>query len=590
MRIEIVDDITGLENAIPNLKFIETDQTVATVTAAGFLDQTRDAGFEFSDRDMAFVYTTDGLSNLYQVSIGAQGSITLIPIAVGGGHVQLPVAVNHIATFVDVVGVIGDLAAPAIHGGDIQAGLPGTAGTFISYPGAANTGNLSLFATAKGGNFNTFITNSASGAITTTFTLPSAGVASTLFITADSADVSGFQAINTNLAVNGGTVSIGNNTTAGRLLLSSGVVNQGVMDIFSTPSPAGNFNLLVTNDQLLQNTLITIPDPGQASAAVILSNNPLGQTIGGSLTIGGGLTLSSGNFSALASDFFGIVNIHSNPLNILGGGIVIGDGSLPGVFGIKMYAAGISTGSLSIVPTVNSFDALITLTNASFGQSSTLVIPNPHSASASFILSNGDPAGSQYIATGDFEVATGVLRVGDLTTTDGILDVRTGSAGQNVFVQIAPQAHVGAGFHGIVITNETDLDKTLDVRIPNLSVSRGNFMFGVTATPFVAGNFPENFGTQGEMHDSGIAVSNLQQKTQVKAALTANIGSAGAGPLFVSVPGLVVGSPVTATVNSSSNNCEVRIATAIADGFNVTLTADPGANLVVNYIAYFAAQ
>lgn len=47
------------------------------------------------------------------------------------------------------------------------------------------------------------------------------------------------------------------------------------------------------------------------------------------------------------------------------------------------------------------------------------------------------------------------------------------------------------------------------VNIPDPGNAIGQFMVAATATPFVAGNFPQNSGTAGLMVDSGVSVSSL---------------------------------------------------------------------------------
>lgn len=128
------------------------------------------------------------------------------------------------------------------------------------------------------------------------------------------------------------------------------------------------------------------------------------------------------------------------------------------------------------------------------------------------------------------------------------------------------------------------------VSIPDPANAIGHLLIGATATPFTTGNFPQNSGAAGLMIDSGIAVSNIQQKTQVKAVLSANIGGAGAGPLTVNVTNMTTASVVVVTVSSSSNACYVVKATPGTGSFALTVNTDPGASLIINYIAYIAAQ
>lgn len=87
-----------------------------------------------------------------------------------------------------------------------------------------------------------------------------------------------------------------------------------------------------------------------------------------------------------------------------------------------------------------------------------------------------------------------------------------------------------------------------------------------------------------------LTAAAAQLKSEIKAATTSNIGGAGAGPLTVSVPGLTAASVVVASVESSTNACSVIACTAGTDSFDITVSADPGATLIVNYIAFITAQ
>lgn len=70
-----------------------------------------------------------------------------------------PTIASHIAVFTNTAGNLGEDAATAINGGNIQAGLAGTAGTVASFPATGANGSLILAATNAGGAFNTTISN-----------------------------------------------------------------------------------------------------------------------------------------------------------------------------------------------------------------------------------------------------------------------------------------------------------------------------------------------------------------------------------------------------------------------------------------------
>lgn len=113
---------------------------------------------------------------------------------------------------------------------------------------------------------------------------------------------------------------------------------------------------------------------------------------------------------------------------------------------------------------------------------------------------------------------------------------------------------------------------------------------GNVLLPVVSGNLPSFNGTSGQIQDSGIAPSALQTTASIKAASTASIGGAGAGPIVVPVAGLTAASVVVATVESSTNPVSVIACTAGAGNFSVTFSADPGASCLLNYIAFITPQ
>lgn len=87
------------------------------------------------------------------------------------------------------------------------------------------------------------------------------------------------------------------------------------------------------------------------------------------------------------------------------------------------------------------------------------------------------------------------------------------------------------------------------------------------------------------------ALSKIQDRlNNLKINTTGNIGGAGAGPISVVASGLAVGSPVTASIVSSSNPVSIIAIIATATGFDVTFSADPGASIILNYIAGVVAQ
>lgn len=280
-------------------------------------------------------------------------------------------------------------------------------------------------------------------------------------------------------------------------------------------------------------------------------------------------------------------------------------------------------GSLRLTAVANTGDTLTTISNVAMGQASVVSIPDPVNAVARFLVgatatpfvSGNIPAAS---GVGGLMVDSGILASSVLTTADAVLLTPAGlqtitvggltvaagnitagasavpasfisfpaTAGNGTLILAA--ANAGAA-HNTTISNGT-MGQSSVYTIPDVVNADGRFLVGATATPFVSGNFPVASGVAGLMVDSGVAATNLQNKTNIIAATTADIGGAGTGPIAVVVAGLTTDSVVVATVEASSNPVSVIACTATGTGFNITFSADPGAACTVNYVAFANPQ
>lgn len=168
--LSIWTDVTGQAGLVPQEIYIKTNDALAVVTTPGYLNQSRQQGFNFSDMQIAHVYGSDfnnGNAGCldFQVSVPANpltGNFSLVNMS-SSGEVDLPVTANHIAVFTNTDGSIGDDASTAINGGNLQAGLSGTAGYLASFPSTASKGSLRVTAVANTGDTVTTISNSAMG-------------------------------------------------------------------------------------------------------------------------------------------------------------------------------------------------------------------------------------------------------------------------------------------------------------------------------------------------------------------------------------------------------------------------------------------
>ena len=164
--LSVNTSITGTVGILPSVAEIRTSDTLATVLTTGYLNHIVQNGASFAMPCMALVSTQTSSTAQPDVGwfevqhVGANWSLVA---TVPGELVNLPTIANHLAVFQNTSGLLGEDAAIAINGGSIQAGLSGTAGSLISYPGTAAKGSLILSAVANTGNTVTTLSNVAMG-------------------------------------------------------------------------------------------------------------------------------------------------------------------------------------------------------------------------------------------------------------------------------------------------------------------------------------------------------------------------------------------------------------------------------------------
>lgn len=230
--VSITTDVAGQINVNPRrVKIITTDNNT-TIVAAGYLNAANLMGYNIVPTDVFdIIYsysksTNSGTYDVYTCTIANNGIITLIP-DVTAGNVVLPVVngdfaifsgttgliadlgylpsdasktkvvmangaviLNHIGTFKDTAGTLGNDAATAINGGSIQAGLSGTAGQFTSFPATAANGSFVFKAINNSNNFASTLSNSAV-AQASVYTLPDPATATANVLVAPSSLVNG---------------------------------------------------------------------------------------------------------------------------------------------------------------------------------------------------------------------------------------------------------------------------------------------------------------------------------------------------------------------------------------------------------------
>lgn len=304
---------------------------------------------------------------------------------------------------------------------------------------------------------------------------------------------------------------------------------------------------------------------------------------------------------------------------ISGGNIQAG---LSGTAGyLASFPATAAKGSFRVTAVANTNDTLTTLSNVAMGQASVVSIPDPANAigrlligatatpfvSGNFPQNSGTgglmvdsgiavsalaqtanvvllaPAGLQTITVGGLTVAAGNVTAGASGVAASLISFPATAANGTL---ILAAVNAGGAFD-TVISNGTMAQSTV-YTIPDVGAATGQFLAKTAA--LVSGNLVEASGTAGVCVDSGIVASNVQLKSQVVAATSADIGGAGAGPFTITVAGLTAASVVVATIETSSNAVAVAKATAGSGNFDILFTADPGAVCTVNYVAYIAAQ
>ena len=170
--------LSGTPGIRPNFLYMTTTDTSNTVSTPGYLNSPSLEATPLSNGDVIpCLYSVNpqsgvGTFGMFTVAINpASGQITLTPWTAGGATVITPTKVSHIATYTNTSGTLSEDAGTAINGGNIQAGLNGTSGNFVSFPAALNTGSLALQATGNVGNTKTSITNAPMNQ-TTLITIP----------------------------------------------------------------------------------------------------------------------------------------------------------------------------------------------------------------------------------------------------------------------------------------------------------------------------------------------------------------------------------------------------------------------------------
>lgn len=505
--LDIVTQQVGLVGVTPKWIYIATNDTLATVTTTGFLNAAAQQGYTFSEADIALVSTktspgaTDTQVAMLEVSHVGQ-NWSLVPTG-SPGQVVLPTIASHIATYTNTTGTLSEDASTAINGGNIQAGLSGTAGYFASFPSTAAKGSLRLTAVANTNDTLTTLSNVAMGqasvvsipdpvnavarlligATATPFVngnfpmnsgtgglMVDSGVAVSDILTTTDAVLLTPAADQTitafDLIVGAGNLQAGVSGVAGTLISFPGTPANGSLIIAAVDAGAA-FNTTISNSVMGQSSVISIPDPGVATSEFIIA------------------------------DFAGTQHITSGGLQADIGPISIGL-SAGGANGLlTVYPNPGSAGFLALAAVQNTTgDFGLTLSNAATqGQATVLTITdvgaatgflNPQSVSA-----ETTPAG--VMITKDITLGFAALAAG------GTVDVQAALAGaqfkvRDIFVNYGAAGLSGGGGDRLVtLTDGTTVYNDTGITAALLGTP-ANTVWGATGNP-VAGAVAQSTAT-----------------------------------------------------------------------------------------------
>jgi len=182
---------TGTADSPTSIIYLLSNDTLSGVQVAGYLSKNlENLTYQLSIYQLAVVYTTDAGTVILQVSY-ANSVWSLVNNAVAD-VVATPTVANQIAYATNTGGSLAasGLSTALFNGGNLSAGISGTAGALYSFPSAATSGKLGLAAVANSGNFTTTISNAAAGQ-STAMSFADVGAATGQFLVKTAALVNG---------------------------------------------------------------------------------------------------------------------------------------------------------------------------------------------------------------------------------------------------------------------------------------------------------------------------------------------------------------------------------------------------------------
>lgn len=435
--INITTTQTGLTGVLPSLAYINTSDTESEILATGYLNQEVQAGASFSLPCIAAVTTQATPTSAQAVGwfrishVGANWSLVA---TTAPGSVALPTIANHIATYTDVFGSLSEDPATAISGGNIQAGLSGTAGYLASFPGTASKGSLRVVAVANTGDTLVTLSNALHGQASV-YSIPDSGAATANIIISK---LTGTQHITVGgLQVDAGVVTSGISTggQVGSFAAFPTTATSGSIRMTAAVNATGDFSTTITNAlAVAQSQVITIPDSGASTANFLLSK----------------LTGA------------GIQHITSGSLEVDAGSLISGIATGGTVGTLQLFPTTASKGSLSLQAVANTGDTATIITNAAMGQATTLTIPDIGASTGGIVVATtairvksvaaaGAAGGAAAQSFTDTFCTSGSNVIGNWNTQTNPASVLKIVPGNGSFV-VTSSADAGVGTFNYIIT------------------------------------------------------------------------------------------------------------------------------------------
>lgn len=246
--------ITRDFNSVPNIVRIEASNTLAQVAAADYVTAQTDnitalnsGEWTWLESDVILVSATDGRQFF---EFDGDDFTTFIQLPGGNGEVTLPVVANDFVVFDGTLGALKDLGFSASDASKTKVVMAGS---------AVQVGYLAHFVDTAG----------------------------TIDDTAGN-------------VINAGNIQAGLSGTPGTLISFPTTAANGSL-IISALNAGGAFNTTIRNSVMGQSSVISIPDPGAATANFVLDTSAGTQSITGNLTVAGTITSTAGNVTSGSS-------------------------------------------------------------------------------------------------------------------------------------------------------------------------------------------------------------------------------------------------------------------------------------------------